>query len=54
MNEDELILLVAGAVLHDVGILLLAEKEPTVDLRQHTALGYSYLKKAEINKERNR
>ena len=48
-DERELPLLVAGALVHDVGILLLAEKGAADDLRQHTVLGYQFLREADIH-----
>lgn len=46
---EELALLVAGALLHDVGMLLLAEQGATGDIRRHTVEGHRYLQEADMH-----
>ncbi len=46
---EELALLVAGALLHDVGMLLLAEQGAAGDIRRHTVEGHRYLQEADMH-----
>jgi HD-GYP domain-containing protein (c-di-GMP phosphodiesterase class II) len=43
MQENELVDMVAGALIHDIGILLLNEDEKINEVRKHTLFGFQYL-----------